>query len=134
MYRCPLVLKLLLHSYIDPVQIVQSPEDLMIGAGNLLEVACIAFGDPLPSISWSRDGAALENNTQITVLENFVATTDPNIAVYERLVNKSGVMFVRSVIRIRSMRLIDTGEYSCSAYNGFTNASSDSFMVTVTGN
>ena len=133
MYKYQLVLKLLLHPYIDPVQIVQSPEDLMVGARNLLEVACVAFGDPLPFISWSKDGITLENDTQITILENLVATTDPDITVYERVVNKSGVMFVRSVMRIRHMRLIDRGQYSCSAHNGFTNASSSNFLVTVTG-
>ena len=127
------VLKVLLHPYIDPVQIVLSPEDLMVAAGNLLGVACVAFGDPLPSISWSKDGATLENDIQITILENLVATTDPDIAIYEHRVNKSGVMFVRSVMRIRHMRLIDRGQYSCSAHNGFTNASSSSFLVTVTG-
>ena len=133
MYKYPLVLKLLLHPYIDPVQILQSPEDLIVAAGNLLGVACIAFGDPLPSISWSKDGAALENNTQITILENLVATIDPEIITYERRVNKSGVMFVRSVMQIHHVRLIDRGQYSCSAHNGFTNASSSSFLVTVIG-
>ena len=42
-------------------------------------------------------------------------------------------MFVRSIIQIRSIRLIDSDHYSCSADNGFTNDTSSSFEVVVEG-
>lgn len=117
----------------DAVQVVESPEALRIASGDTLLLSCVAYGVPLPAVSWSKNGSTLENNTQITILEELVAASDPNFATYEHLVNRSGAMFVRSIIQIRSIRLIDSDHYSCSADNGFTNDTSSSFEVVVEG-
>ena len=112
---------------------MESPGNQRIPSGDTLVLSCVAYGVPVPSVSWSKNGSTLENNTQITILEELVAASDPSIAAYEHRVNRSRVTFLRSIIRIRSIRLIDSGHYSCSADNGFTNDSSSSSEVVVEG-
>ena len=84
-----------------------SPEaqtDVQIGDTVLF--TCVAFGDSVSTISWSRGGNALLNDSQ-------------RITIYEEEFAEGGVTFVQSILEICSVGLGDTTEgYSCSAGSG----------------
>ena len=86
-------------------------------AGSTVVLACVGFGDPLPSISWSIEGDQLSNNSRLTI--------------YEDLVTENGVEYARSVLEICSVEEADGLEYSCNVGNALGNASV-SFELSVT--
>ena len=83
-----------------------APESTDADAGNTVLFTCVAVGDPLPSITWSRqNGSVLENNSRITILEE--------------LVSEGGLTFVKSILEVCSLEVSDSSNYSCSAQNDF---------------
>ena len=86
-------------------------------AGNTIISVCVAYGDPNPSITWSRGGTVLSNDSRVTI--------------YEEVVTENGVMFVQSIIEVCSAEAGDAGQYSCFAENSFGN---DTTVIELTVN
>lgn len=86
------------------LEIVISPEaqtDVLIGDTVLF--TCVAYGDSVSTISWSRGGNDLMNDSQ-------------RVTIYEEEITEGGITFVQSILQICSVGLGDTTEgYSCSA-------------------
>ena len=76
-----------------------------VNGGNTALLTCISYGIPTPSIVWSRGGGHLSNGTHTNIEEELVAE------------NASGVVFVKSLLRICNAELADSGPYSCIANN-----------------
>ena len=94
-----------------PAQIVIRPNNLtQVNSGDTLTVGCVAYGDPLPHLSWRKDGVELANGSQIQI--------------YEERVTESGITFIKSILEICSASEADIGQYSCTANNtlGFETA------------
>ena len=53
-----------------------------------------------PSVTWSKDGAVLVNNSQIIILEDQVTSR--------------GFTFAKSVLQLCDPQDVDSGQYSCS--------------------
>ena len=87
-----------------------------VDAGNTITFACVAYGDPNPSISWNTGGTPLSNGTRVTI--------------YEELVTENGVTFVQSILELCSAEEADAGQYSCFADNTLGN-DTESFELTV---
>ena len=101
----------------DPAQIVIRPnQTTAVDAGNTITFACVAYGDPNPSISWNTGGTPLSNGTRVTI--------------YEELVTENGVTFVQSILELCSAEEADAGQYSCFADNTLGN-DTESFELTV---
>ena len=101
----------------DPAQIVIRPnQTTAVDAGNTITFACVAYGDPNPSISWNRGDTLLSNGTRVTI--------------YEELVTENGVTFVQSILELCSAEEADAGQYSCFADNTLGN-DTESFELTV---
>ena len=77
---------------------------------------CVAYGYPVPSLTWEKDGTLLKNQSQSTI--------------YEEQVVANGETFVQSILVICSLEQEDTAKYNCSATNGISSASA-SFDLTV---
>ena len=92
------------------MQIVVGLEDIAVGINNTLLVACVAYGDPIPSVGWSRGGQRLINDSRVTI--------------YENQVTERGLSFSKTILEICSFEAPDSGQYSCGASNQATNASS----------
>ena len=101
-----------------PAQIVIRPNQTTnVDAGNTIVAVCVAYGDPNPSITWSRGGTVLSNDSRVTI--------------YEEVVTENGVMFVQSIIEVCSAEASDAGQYSCFAENSFGN---DTTVIELTVN
>jgi len=103
-----------------PAQVVLHPAiDTQIEAGSTVLLTCVAYGVPLPSLSWSRNGS-------------FLSLNDSHVTVYPQVVadSGSGVVFMKSIVKLCRSQLTDAGIYSCSAENelGMHNFS---FQVTI---
>ena len=88
--------------------------------GSTVLLACVGFGDPIPSVTWITEDGLLSNNSRITI--------------YESLVTEDGVDFVQSIVEICSVEEADGLEYTCNVRNALGNASvSFDLSVTATG-
>ena len=79
-------------------QIVISPENTSTVAGSTTVLACVGYGSP--SVTWSKDGAVLVNNSQVTIFED--------------LVTRGGFTFTKSVLQLCDTQDVNSGQYSCS--------------------
>ena len=88
-----------------PVQIVLHPVNLTdVPDGDTVLLTCVANGDLPLSISWSREGTVLMNDSQ-------------RITIYEEEIEEGGITFLQSILQICSARADDAGTYSCIAEN-----------------
>ena len=93
-----------------------SPVDYMIDESATMVAVCVGTGFPQPSISWSLDGAPLENSSRVTF--------------YEEVIEESGITFVQSFLEVCSVDSMDAGLYQCTVANRLVNASSN-FTLTI---
>ena len=94
-----------------------SPGNLTVDAGSTILLACVGFGVPIPSVSWSTESVHLSNGSRINI--------------YEELVTENEANFVQSILEICSAEEADGGQYTCTVGNALNNASAN-FELTVT--
>ena len=100
-----------------PAQLVKRPnQTTSLDAGNAVTFTCVANGDPNPSISWMKGDTLLSNDTRVTI--------------FAGQLTEDGVIFVQSILLLRSAEEADTGLYSCFADNTYGNDTA-SFVLTV---
>ena len=80
-----------------------APANSEVHEGTTLLMACLAFGDTLPIVSWTRNGSTLSNYSS------------NRITVYQERVEEGGVVFAQSVLEICRAEESDAGLYSCVA-------------------
>lgn len=51
-----------------PPSITQQPEDAVVAPGAMATFSCAASGEPLPSISWTRDEQPVVSSPQATII------------------------------------------------------------------
>ena len=101
----------------EPAQIVIRPNQMTaVDAGYTITFACVAYGDPHPSISWNTRDTPLNNNSRVTI--------------YEELVTENGITFMQSILELCSAEVVDAGLYSCFTGNTLGNDTT-SFVLTV---
>ena len=91
-------------------------ESATITAGSTGTFVCVAYGYPVPSLIWNRDGTPLRNQSQFTIYEEHVVV--------------NGETFVQSILVICSLEQDDAAQYNCSASNNIS-TTSGSFDLTV---
>ena len=96
------------NSSAERPQIVISPGNSTVDAGYTTMLTCVGFSDPTSSITWSMEGAEVNNGTRINI--------------YEDLVVVNGVNWVLSILEICSVDYFDRGQYSCTIGNAIMNA------------
>ena len=98
-------------------QIVISPENTSTVAGSTTVLACVGYGSP--SVTWSKDGAVLVNNSQIIIFDDQVTSR--------------GFTFTKSVLQLCDTQGMDSGQYSCSI-ESVDGTQSATFELSVTPN
>ena len=81
--------------------IVIAPQDTEISEGNTLILTCVAYGEPMPEISWSASEGVIYNSSRVRV--------------YSNVIEENGVEFVYSSLEICSVTAEDEGRYWCAA-------------------
>ena len=101
-------------------QIVISPENTSTVVGSTTVLACVGYGSP--SVTWSKDGAVLMNNSHVTIFEDQVTG--------------GGFTFTKSVLQLCDPQDVDSGQYSCSieSVGGTQMNDSATFELSVTPN
>ena len=97
-------------------RIVISPENTSTVAGSTTILACVGYGSP--SVTWSKDGAVLVNNSQVTIFEDQVT--------------RGGFTFTKSVLQLCDTQDVNSGQYSCSIEGIQMNSAN--FKLSVTPN
>jgi len=112
------VTSLLKFQSIDQARIAIHPlQETSVDAGSSLTLACVAYGDPVPTISWNKGSSELTNSSVVTI--------------YQHVLNISGVIVMRSILEICSVDEDDAGQYSCFAENSVSNDTAN-FELSVT--
>ena len=102
-----------------PPEILVSPPNATAFHGTTILFSCIAYGVPLPTFLWTRNGHSLFN--------------DSSTVIYENRTTKEGIVFVKSVLEICNLRVVeDSGVYSCRAESVSSSASAN-FELAVQG-
>ena len=88
-----------------PAIVVHPPNATSVDYGSTIEAVCVAYGNPIPSISWTKSGCS-----------NISASGYAR--VYNEIVTYNDVSFRKSVLQLCNVKENDTDSYSCSATNG----------------
>ncbi len=89
-----------------------------VDAGETAVLICVGFGQPRADITWTRDGQEISNRSLVTIYEEDLA--------------QGGRVFKQSFLQLCSLRMSNSGVYTCSVSNGLSSVNS-SLLVTVNG-
>jgi len=98
-----------------PAAIAVFPEDSSVYVGDTTILSCVAYGLPLPTITWLKEEQPLVN---VTVSEGELVTPH--------------VTFARSTLQLCAVQLPDHTHYTCQATSNFS-AANATFSVSVKG-
>ena len=88
-----------------PAIVVHPPNATSVDYGSTIEAVCVAYGNPIPSVSWTKSGCSN-------------ISTSGYARVYNEIVTYNDVSFRKSVLQLCNVKENDTDWYSCSATNG----------------
>ena len=91
----------------SPRVVLGSDAATQVTLNSTVLVTCIAYGDPLPTVTWQKDTMALSNTTE----------SDDGVIIYNTVVNEGGRVFARSILQVCFVDDDETGVYSCIATN-----------------
>ena len=105
----------------DPARIHLHPEEITeVKPGSTVQLRCVAYGTLPLSITWSREGSNLTNDSE-------------RISVYEHQFEEGQFTFLESILQIFSAELgDDSGIYGCLTENEFGTDTVE-FELIVTG-
>ena len=84
--------------------------DTSVDAGETAVLICVGFGQPSADITWSRDGQVISNSSLVTIYEEDLA--------------QGGRVFKQSFLQLCSLRMSDSGSYTCTVSNGLSSVNS----------
>ena len=89
-----------------PAVIVRPPsEGATVDYGSTIEAVCVAYGNPIPTISWAKDGCS-------------DMSCAPNANIFDEIVTYGEVSFRKSIFQLCNVTEMNNGMYTCSATNG----------------
>ena len=83
--------------------LVAAPNNATAYSHDIHSMVCVAFGNPMPQISWSKSGSTINPQNMPTFYVN-------NTSVMAA----DGTQFFVSIFTFCALRLSDTGTYSCN--------------------
>lgn len=94
-------------SVFEPPSIVVRPpsESDTVDYGNTIEAVCVAYGSPLPTITWTKEGCA-------------DISCSTNARIFTEIISYGDVSYRKSTLQLCSVDESNSGSYACSAMNG----------------
>ena len=96
-------------------QVVIIADDPVVNVSSTVLLTCVGYGVPVPSLTWSKMGTLVVNDSMITIIEEQVT--------------ESRIPFAKSVLEICGSEIQHSGRYTCTAQNELMN---DSAMFELT--
>ena len=100
------------------------PTNSTVPKGSTVEIICAAYGQPLPSIVWSRNNVA--NFSDLSSL-----TSNTVAHVYSEVVRYGGIHYYKSILQICNISVEDDSIYQCIASNNVGTNDSITFSLHV---
>ena len=91
-----------------PAIVVRPSDQTNIDYGSTVEAMCVAYGNPLPTISWTKT-SCLNCDVSQGMGDSLVSTD---------VVSYGDVTFAKSTLRLCNVEAIDSGTFRCTAWNG----------------
>lgn len=105
--------------------VIAPPASVAVAEGNTVVLVCAAYSRDLPAVATPR----IVWRQRQEVLNSRV---HPRVSITESPVNRSGTVFVKSVLQLCGVKEVDAANYSCSAAANSTSNDSVSFELVVT--
>ena len=96
-----------MYLFTDKPEITTHPQNVTTKEGDNVTLSCDTTGNPVPTISWTKDGSAISNNSMISLSDD----------------NKQ--------LTITNVNRTNSGEYQCVASNRVGKDTSDASTVTI---
>ena len=110
-----------------PTVVIRPPNTTTVDVDDSVEIVCGAYGNPLPTVIWSRPGYSNLNDT----------FAPNNIKITSEIVTFGDTNFLKSMMQICSIKADDDNQYICRGENGISGEGQASplasFQVTVLG-
>ena len=100
---------------------VRTPESIEVLSGNIVELACQADGNPIPSITWRKDGHNMPSSSHVSPMLNgsliFRHVQLQDEGTYEcSAANEMGIVVARARMRVRGIFIDFTQRLSFYIY------------------
>lgn len=99
----------------SPRVVVSSDTTSQVSLNSTALITCIAYGDPVPTITWTKDSMQLMNTTE----------SDDGVIIYNTVESQGDLVFARSVLQVCFVDDDETGVYSCVATSSLGRATQD---------
>lgn len=100
---------------------IRPPAISHVEVNKTVEMVCVAYGNPMPDITWSKPGCA-----------NMTENVPDGVRIFSDVYMVSNTSFRRSVIQICNIDMSDGTWYSCMASNGLNGPGLASSSATFT--
>ena len=94
----------------QPAALVMKASDVSADYGSSVEAVCVAYGNPIPTITWDRPSCP-------TCTDNLLLGAG-STTITNQIVNYGDVAFAKSTLYLCGVEKIDTGMFRCTAANG----------------